>query len=98
MKDINTYENGMEVFTRSYEHYGIHVAADGGIVCREWAPGATALYLTGDFNNWNRTQYPFKQGSFGKWDLTIGPNADGSVPIAHGSIVKVGLAAHKILT
>ena len=89
MKDIDQYEGGMDVFSRSYEHYGINVAPDGGVVCREWAPGAEEVYLTGDFNNWSKTQHPFKKGSFGKWDLTIPPNGDGNIPIAHNSVVKV---------
>jgi len=41
----------MDKFTRAYEEYGIHAHPDGSIHCKEWAPGAEALYLTGDFSN-----------------------------------------------
>lgn len=41
---------GMDKFTRSYERFGIHKTADNGIKCHEWAPGADALYLEGEFS------------------------------------------------
>lgn len=43
-------EGGIENFTKAYEYYGIHVRDDNSVVAREWAPGAVAVYLTGDFS------------------------------------------------
>jgi len=86
---IDQQEGGFENFTRAYEEYGIHSLPDGTIKCKEWAPGAEALYLTGDFNNWNRTEIPFERQEFGKWVLTIPPNPDGTPKIGHLSEIKV---------
>lgn len=49
---IDEQEGGFEKFTRAYDEYGIHAQADGSIKCREWAPGAEALFLTGDFSTY----------------------------------------------
>lgn len=47
---INEKEGGLEKFSRAYEEYGTHTLSDGTIKCKEWAPGAEALYLTGTFS------------------------------------------------
>ena len=38
---------------------------------REWAPAAYQLYLEGDFNNWNQTEYPMKRLENGIWELFL---------------------------
>ena len=57
-------------FANGHEYFGIH-RVDGGWVYREWAPNAHQLYLTGDFNNWNQTQYPLKRLENGVWELFL---------------------------
>lgn len=47
---INEKEGGIDKFSRGFETQGIHVTSDNGIYCREWAPGAEAVFLTGDFS------------------------------------------------
>ncbi|MEJ2554879.1 MAG: isoamylase early set domain-containing protein [Anaerolineae bacterium] len=32
---------------------------------------ADAVYLVGDFNDWNRTSHPFRQDRQGQWILTV---------------------------
>jgi len=32
---------------------------------------ASAIYLVGDFNEWNRRSHPFQQERDGKWSLTV---------------------------
>lgn len=86
---INEYEGGLVEFCRSYKHFGIHVTENNGILCREWAPGAEAVFLRGDFNDWKRVSYPFKKLDYGKWELEIPPNPDGSCPIPHNSNIKL---------
>ena len=89
LHDIEKYEGGIEKFTRAYESFGLNVRADGSVFCCEWAPGAEGIYLTGDFNKWNRLSHPFEKKPFGKWELVIPPHSDGNCAIDHGSIVKV---------
>ncbi|CAF2849547.1 unnamed protein product [Rotaria sp. Silwood2] len=52
LDQLNTEENGIDVFTSAYTHFGIHVdCRTNEIKIKEWAPGARALYIRGDFNN-----------------------------------------------
>ena len=55
---------------------------------REWAPGARQLFLTGDFNQWNRHSVPLTRDEWGVWCIFLPDNAQGSV-LPHGSLVKV---------
>ena len=41
-------------------------------------------------DDWNKQQYNFTKSDFGKWELHIPPNPDGSCPIKHESKIKVG--------
>lgn len=81
----------MDEFTRSYQHYGIIVQPDNSISCLEWAPGAEGLSLVGDFNNWNLSSHPYSNIGYGKWELKIPANGNGSCPITSGSIIKVAI-------
>ena len=47
-------------FANGHLFYGIHRCGDGWVY-REWAPGAEAMYLTGDFNNWDRHGCPMEK-------------------------------------
>jgi hypothetical protein len=49
-KDLAEKEGGLLNFAKGYEKFGL-LKVEGGISYREWAPGARALYLTGDFSN-----------------------------------------------
>nr|KAF6382028.1 1,4-alpha-glucan branching enzyme 1 [Pipistrellus kuhlii] len=88
LDNIGENEGGIDKFSRGYESFGIHKCADGGIYCKEWAPGAEGVFLTGDFNDWNPFSYPFKKLEYGKWELYIPPKQDKSL-IPHGSKLKV---------
>lgn len=57
------------------DYFGIHHVA-GGWVCREWAPDARQVYLTGDFNGWNPESHPMMKLRGGIWLLCLpGENA-----------------------
>ena len=55
----------------SYLYYGLH-RTEGGWVFREWAPHATALYLIGDFTDWQKKEefrlYPVGNGN---WEIAL---------------------------
>lgn len=86
---ITTGDGSLDAFTKSYEKYGIHILSNGNVHCFEWAPGAKALYLTGDFNAWNNSTHPYKKLEYGKWELVLPPNEDGSPILKHLSEVKI---------
>ncbi|OXU18210.1 hypothetical protein TSAR_003085 [Trichomalopsis sarcophagae] len=86
---IESGEKDLNQFSKSYTKFGIHINEDNSVIAREWAPGAEQVYLTGDFNNWDRTKHPYKKLEFGKWELQLPQNNDGSCPIKHLSEVKI---------
>lgn len=55
-----------------------------GIWYREWAPGAKALALVGEFNNWQPLDHHWAfKNSYGVWELFLPDNPDGSQAIPH---------------
>lgn len=90
IKTINDTEGGLEKFSRGAEKFGFNVDADNNVIYREWAPNATAAFLIGDFNNWDRNAHPMAKNDFGVFEITI--SAQGGQPaIPHLSKVKISL-------
>jgi len=78
-------------FTRGYEYFGLNRGyheGQPGVWYREWAPGADAAYLIGDFNDWDRRAHPMTRDEFGIWSLFL-PDAQYANRLLHGSRVKV---------
>ena len=44
-------------FANGYHYFGFH-RTENGWVFREWLPGADAVWLMGDFNNWEKYDTP----------------------------------------
>ncbi len=70
-------------FANGYEYFGIHPCADGWVY-REWAPGADAMFFTGDFNGWDTAACPMTRLENGVWevqvpDLTVGQHIQAIV-------------------
>ncbi|XP_078264740.1 heat shock factor 2-binding protein [Rhinoraja longicauda] len=89
VKRIDTSEGNLDKFSRGYESFGINQQANGGVYCKEWAPGAKAVSLVGEFNDWNVSSHQYQVLPYGKWELYIPPRADGSTPIPHQSKLKL---------
>ncbi|CAF1618239.1 unnamed protein product, partial [Adineta ricciae] len=90
LKQLETEEQGIDIFTSAYKRFGIQVNRQTNeINITEWAPGAKAMYIHGDFNNWREKQYPFTRDQWGVWRVTIPPLLDGSTTIKHGQAVKL---------
>ena len=60
----------LDEFANGSAYFGIH-RTDDGWVYREWAPGAHQMYLMGEFNQWNQTEYPMKRLENGIWELYL---------------------------
>lgn len=71
-------------FANGYIYYGIARTTEGWLY-REWAPGADALHLIGDFNGWDRTSHPLTRLDNGSWEIYI----QGDDALKHGQRVKV---------
>ena len=57
-------------FANGYEIYGFHKTEDGWYY-REWAPGADKMYLTGDFNDWDRHNHPMQKKDGGVFEIFL---------------------------
>ena len=67
-------------FANGYLYFGFHQEEEGWYY-REWAPGADMVFLTGDFNHWDRYAHPLTKKENGVFELFLpGKNAlsDGS--------------------
>ncbi|KAJ8903996.1 hypothetical protein NDN08_000526 [Rhodosorus marinus] len=87
-KSIDDHEGGLMKFSEGFKKFGT-IKTSRGITHREWAPGAKEMFITGDFNNWNRTSHPLRKDDFGVWTIEIPNRADGSPPIDHASKIKL---------
>ncbi len=74
----------LSAFANGYLYYGFH-RTQTGWVFREWAPGADAIHLIGDFNDWNRASHPLRQLDGGVWEIELS-SADA---LKHGQHVKL---------
>ncbi|XP_062392564.1 1,4-alpha-glucan-branching enzyme [Sardina pilchardus] len=89
LSQVEQMEGDFDQFTKGYQSYGTQKQPNNGLLFREWAPGAEQLYLTGDFNNWNKTSHPFTKKDYGKWELYLPPRRDKTPAIAHESKLKL---------
>jgi len=84
-KDFGSLTN----FADGYKYFGINYDKKRkGWFYREWAPEANALYLTGDFNDWEKFSHPLKKDDFGVWEIFL-PKKQYSDTFTHGSKIKV---------
>lgn len=63
-------------FASAHEYYGLHFR-NNKWTFREWAPNATAIYMIGEFNNWEvREDYKLTRiNNRGDWELELNKEA-----------------------
>lgn len=91
LRRIVSEVGSLDVLTRGYEYFGLNRGEHEGrpgVWYREWAPAAQGLFLTGDFNNWNRGSHPLTRDRHGVWSLFL-PDEQYADRLVHGSKVKV---------
>lgn len=79
LRSITQHEGSLAAFATGHQRLGFtrgtHETsprrAQPGIWYREWAPGAEALSLIGDFNNWDRAATPLTRDQFGTWSVFL---------------------------
>ncbi|MFA6334438.1 MAG: 1,4-alpha-glucan-branching enzyme, partial [Bacteroidales bacterium] len=70
-QELAGYGNTLNSAVNSHLYYGVHKTLKSWIF-REWAPNATALYLIGDVNGWEKNEeYSFKRVEYGNWELEL---------------------------
>lgn len=68
LSNIKKYDGSLEQFALGYKYYGF-TRGDACTIYREWAPGASAAQLIGDFNGWTGTW--MEKNEFGVWSVTL---------------------------
>lgn len=92
-KEIEEVEGSLLDFAKSYYYYGINFNGNlKGWTYREWAPYAHQLFLTGDFNGWDRYAHPLERNKNGDWEIFL-PFEEYKSTFVHGSRVKVHVQA-----
>jgi len=82
--------------SKGHQYFGLNRGeheGKTGVWYREWAPGATALSLIGDFNGWVRGANPLTRDDWGVW-FTFLPDDKYADRLTHGSRVKVHVSTH----
>ncbi len=69
-KELLGEGSSLAQFANGHMYFGFH-RVPGGWVYREWAPAAEAMYLTGDFNNWNARSHPMTKGEGGVFEIVL---------------------------
>jgi len=83
-EEVLTGGNGLSEFADGYLFFGLQKNPDCWTF-REWAPNATAIYLTGDFNNWQkRDDFRLQKTEAGVWEIRLPLDV-----IHHGDLYKI---------
>ena len=89
LAEINEHHGSLAEYATAHQQLGLHY--DGrrrGFRYREWAPGAEALYLVGDFNGWDRQANPLQRLDYGVWEVFLS-DKDYKDRLTHGSRYKI---------
>ena len=92
-KKMEEVEGGIEEMALGYEYFGASVETDNTFVMRQWAPGALAMWIFGDFNDWNQFERPLEKQKYGRWEVRIPPTEDGQCRVKHMSKLKLTIKA-----
>ena len=78
--------NTLKDFASGHKYFGLQ-QTNSGWVFREWAPNATAIYLIGDFNQWQKNeQYKLKPIGNGVWQIKLSAGK-----LKHGQLYKMAV-------
>jgi len=89
LKEIEKDFGSLKQFADGHKYFGLNYSArHKGMFYREWAPEAFNLYLTGDFNQWDKYSHPLKKDIYGVWEIFL-PEKTYKDILTHGSKIKV---------
>ncbi len=69
-KELLGKDDSLSDFANGHEYFGFHKTKDGWFY-REWAPGADAVYLMGDMNDWNPFELQLTKLSNGVFEIFL---------------------------
>ncbi len=81
---LTSGSGNLSEFANGHLYFDVHLQ-DGHWVFREWAPNATAIFLTGTFNDWQESdKYQFRKMEGGIWELVLPFSG-----VSHGDLYKL---------
>ena len=83
-KNLSKTEQPLSEIANGHLYFGFHKTTTGWVF-REWLPGADAVWLYGDFNQWSKFEHPLSPIGDGVWELVL----DGVDALQHGQYVKL---------
>ncbi|MDE6127396.1 MAG: 1,4-alpha-glucan-branching enzyme, partial [Muribaculaceae bacterium] len=84
--DLTQESGSLSDFANAHKYFGLH-RVRGGWVFREWAPNATAIFLTGDFSRWRENpEFELRPIGGGVWEGWFPADA-----IQHGQYYKMSV-------
>ncbi len=96
-QEITDQFGGLYEFASSHLSLGIHLNENKTqLIYREWAPAAKALFLIGDFNQWEYYTHPLDKKENGIWEIIL--NIAEFPELKHGSRIKVLVQTEKTIT
>ena len=84
LEKIKSTTGGLKAHALAHRFAGIHLQPDGHWMVREWLPGAQAVSLIGDFNDWNSESHPLVRAERGIWQLRLPGDA-----LKHGELPRI---------
>ena len=89
LHDIVNCFGSLKTFATAHQFLGFNYdRRRRGWWYREWAPAAHYLSLMGDFNGWNRYEFPLENIGNGIWEIFL-PDSEFGHRLVHGSKLKV---------
>lgn len=92
---IESASGSLEEFSSAYKYFGFNYdRKKKGWWYREWAPAAQQLFLTGDFNDWQRDSHPMGRNKDGNWEIFLS-DKEYKDKLTHESKIKVHVVSDK---
>lgn len=89
LTEIEKYSGTISDYANAHHYFGFHYDPEhGGWWFREWLPEAREVFIFGDFNDWERTQFPLHRDDAGVWSIFIADAATHG-RLKHQSHVKM---------
>lgn len=89
--EIRRWSATLSDYANAHLYFGFHYdPREQGWWFREWLPGAREVFVFGDFNDWERMQFPLEKETDGNgiWSVFI-PDTKTGGRLGHGSLVKM---------
>ncbi len=91
LKLIEQSSGSLSDYANAHLYFGVHRDnSKKGWWVRDYLPAAREVFVFGDWNNWNRKQFPLTKDKWGTWSCFISDQTV-SYRLGHGSLIKLSI-------